>query len=73
MSIKIHDVCDSSSDIGREILSFLIPESKSVTFHKHSPNTFNDSYSSKYERAHVNNKLLHLFTFQMPTPEGRHL
>ena len=58
MSIKIHDVCDISSDIGREILSFLIPEPKSVTFHKYSPNTFNDSYSSKYERAYVNNKLL---------------
>ena len=49
---------DISTDIGREILSFLIPESNTVIFHKHSPNTFNDAYSSKYERAHVNNKLV---------------
>ena len=45
---------DISTDIGREILSFLIPVSNNVKFHKHSPNTFNDAYSSKYERAHIN-------------------
>ena len=54
--IKMSDdfTIDISTDIGREILSFLIPESKTVKFHKHSPNTFNDAYSSKYERAHIN-------------------
>jgi hypothetical protein len=58
MSIKMQSLCDSSTDIGREILSFLIPEPKSVEFYKHSPNTFNNAYSSKYERAYANNKLL---------------
>ena len=53
-----HFTIDMSTDIGREILSFLIPESKTVKFHKYSPNTFNDAYSAKYESAHVNNKLV---------------
>ena len=46
-------------DVGREILSFLVPESKYIKFYKCSTNSHsNSSYSSRYEKAYISEKIL---------------
>jgi hypothetical protein len=73
---KIRDVCDCSTDIGKEILSFLIPDSKHVIFERHSTNAFNTNNSSRYERAFVNNKLVQnkkgLYLSRISKKNGKH-
>jgi hypothetical protein len=76
MSVKIHNVCDCSTDVGREILSFLIPDSKHVTFERHSTNSYSSNNSSRYERAFVNNKLVQnkkgLYLSRISKKNGKH-
>lgn len=69
-------IINNSTDVGREILSFLIPESKNVIFQRYSTNGYNNAYSPKYERAFVNNKLVcnddGLYLSRISKKNGKH-
>ena len=43
--------------IGREILSYLIPNSKDINFIKYKGCYNLDYYNSKYEKGYINNNL----------------
>ena len=44
------------TEIGNEILSYLIPEPSNITFCREYPKSNYNSYSSKYEVAYIGNK-----------------
>lgn len=45
-------------DITREITRFLIPDSKNIIFKIISANSYVSSYSSRYEKAFIDNKIV---------------
>lgn len=49
---------DLPIDITREITTFLIPASNEITFDTISSNAYVSSYSSRYEKAFIGNKMV---------------
>jgi hypothetical protein len=45
-------------EITREITTFLIPSSKNIIFNTISSNSYVSSYSSRYEKAFIGNKIV---------------
>ena len=45
-------------DITKEITTFLIPVSNNIIFHTISSNSYVSSYSSRYEKAFIGNKIV---------------
>ena len=54
----IFSIANLPTEITREITTFLIPASKNIIFNTISSNAYASSYSSRYEKAFVGNKIV---------------